>query len=83
MNLEMQTALLNTYPPKLIAKILKALREQFVEQGESIEVETLRPQQRPNCSQRIVRRLAKMKLADRSRSCTELKMLPTSGNLIL
>ena len=45
MNLEMQTALLNTYPPKLIAKILKALREQIAEQGGSIEVETLRPQQ--------------------------------------
>ena len=28
---EMQTALLNTYPPKLIATILKALREQLKE----------------------------------------------------
>ena len=28
MNLEMHTTLLNTYPPKLIATILKALREQ-------------------------------------------------------
>ena len=31
MNLGMQTALLNTYPPKLIATILKALREQLRE----------------------------------------------------
>ena len=29
MNREMQTTLLNTYRPKLIATILKALREQF------------------------------------------------------
>ena len=29
MNPEMQTTLLNTYPPKLIATILKALREQL------------------------------------------------------
>ena len=28
MNPEMQTTLLSTYPPKLIATILKALREQ-------------------------------------------------------
>ena len=31
MNLEMQTTLWNTYAPKLIAKILKALREQLIE----------------------------------------------------
>ena len=31
MNLEMHTTLLNTYPPKLIATILKALREQLKE----------------------------------------------------
>ena len=31
MNPEMQTTLLNTYPPKLIAAILKALREQLKE----------------------------------------------------
>ena len=31
MNPEMQTTLLNTYPPKLIAMILKALREQLKE----------------------------------------------------
>ena len=31
MNLEMQTALLNTYPPKLIATVLMALREQLKE----------------------------------------------------
>ena len=31
MNLEMQTTLLNTYPPKLIATILKAVREQLKE----------------------------------------------------
>ena len=33
--------------------------------------------------QRIVRSMAKTKLADRSRACTELKMLPTSGNVIM
>ena len=31
MNPEMQTTLLNTYPPNLIATILKALREQLKE----------------------------------------------------
>ena len=31
MNPEMQTALLDTYPPKLIATMLKALREQLKE----------------------------------------------------
>ena len=31
--------------------------------------------------QRIVRNMAKTKLADWSRACTELKMLPTSGDL--
>ena len=31
MNPEMQTALLNTYPPKIIATMLKALREQLKE----------------------------------------------------
>ena len=31
MNLEMQTTLLNTYPPTLIETILKALREQLKE----------------------------------------------------
>ena len=31
MNPEMQTTLLNTYPPKLIVTILKALREQLKE----------------------------------------------------
>ena len=31
MSPEMQTSLLNTYPPKLIATILKALREQLQE----------------------------------------------------
>ena len=31
LNLEMQTTLLNAYPPKLIATILKALREQLKE----------------------------------------------------
>ena len=29
MNLEIQTTLLNTYPPKLMATILKALRDQL------------------------------------------------------
>ena len=31
MNPEMQTTLLNTYPPQMIATILKALREQLKE----------------------------------------------------
>ena len=34
MNLEMQTTLFNTYPPKLIATILKALREQPTEKDQ-------------------------------------------------
>ena len=41
MNLEMQTALLNTYPPKLIATILKALREQLKENDQLNAVEEI------------------------------------------
>ena len=41
MNLEMQTALLNTYLPKLIATILKALREQLKENDQSNAVEEI------------------------------------------
>ena len=37
----------------------------------------------PFFPQKIVRSMAKTKLADSSRACTELKMLPTSGNLIM
>ena len=37
MNPEMQTTLLNTYPPKLIATILKALRAQLKENDRSVE----------------------------------------------
>ena len=39
MNPEMQTTLLNTYPPKLIATILKALREQLRESDQLNAVE--------------------------------------------
>ena len=39
MNFEMQTTLLNTYPPKLIATILKALREQLKENDQLNAVE--------------------------------------------
>ena len=38
MNPEMQTTLLKTYPPKLIATILKALREQLKESDQLIAV---------------------------------------------
>ena len=41
MNLEMQTTLLNTYPLKLIATILKALREQVKESDQSSAVEEI------------------------------------------
>ena len=41
MNPEMQTTLLNTYPPKLIATILKALREQLKENDSLIAVEQI------------------------------------------
>ena len=41
MNLEMQTTLLNTYPPKLIATILKALREQLEENDQLNAVEEI------------------------------------------
>ena len=41
MNPEMQTSLLNTYPPKLIAKILKALREQLKESDQLHSVEEI------------------------------------------
>ena len=37
MNPEMQTTLLNTYPPKLIATILKALREQLKENDQILK----------------------------------------------
>ena len=39
MNPEMQTTLLNTYPPKLVATTLKALREQLKENGQVNAVE--------------------------------------------
>ena len=39
MNPEMQKTLLNTYPPKLIATILKALREQLKENDQLHSVE--------------------------------------------
>ena len=41
MNPEMQTTLLNTYPPKLIAKILKAFREQLNESDQLHSVEEI------------------------------------------
>ena len=41
MNPEMQTSLLNTYPPKLIAKILKAFREQLNESDQLHSVEEI------------------------------------------
>ena len=41
MNLEMQTTLLNTYPPNLIATILKTLREQLKENDQLNAVEEL------------------------------------------
>ena len=41
MNPEMQTTLLNTYLPKLIATILKALREQLIENCQLNAVEEI------------------------------------------
>ena len=41
MNLEMQTALLKTYPPKLIASFLQALREQLKENVQLHAVEEI------------------------------------------
>ena len=41
MNPEVQTTLLNTYPPKLIATILKALREQLEENDQLNAVEEI------------------------------------------
>ena len=41
MNPEMQTTLLNTYPPKLIATILNALREQLKENDQLNAVEEI------------------------------------------
>ena len=41
MNPEMQTTLLNTFPPKLIATILKALREQLKERDQLHSVEEI------------------------------------------
>ena len=41
MNPAMQTTLLNTYPPKLIATILKALREQLDENDQLNAVEEI------------------------------------------
>ena len=40
-NPEMQTTLLNTYPPKLVATILKALREQLKESDQLHSVEEI------------------------------------------
>ena len=44
MNPEMQTTLLDTYPPKLIATILKALREQFKKVINCIQLQRLQDQ---------------------------------------
>ena len=41
MNPEMRTSLLNTYPPKLITTILKALREQLKEHDQLNTVEEI------------------------------------------
>ena len=41
MNPEMQTTLLNTYPPKLIAKILNTLREHLKENDQLNAVEEI------------------------------------------
>ena len=41
MNFEMQTTLLNTYPPKLIEKILKAVHEQPKENDQLNAVEEI------------------------------------------
>ena len=41
MNPEMQTTLLNTYPPKLIVTILKALREQLTQSDQLNAVEEI------------------------------------------
>ena len=41
MNLEMHTALLNTYPPKLIATTLEALREHLKENDQLNTVEEI------------------------------------------
>ena len=41
MNPEMQTTLLKTYPPKLIATILKTLREQLKENVQLYAVEEI------------------------------------------
>ena len=41
MSLDVRTTLLNTYPPKLIATILKALREQLKENNQLIAVEEI------------------------------------------
>ena len=41
MNPEMQTTLLNTYPPKLISTILKALREKLREKDHLNAVEEI------------------------------------------
>ena len=41
MNLEMQTSLFNTYPPKMIATILKALREHTKENDQLNAVEEI------------------------------------------
>ena len=68
---------------------------EFVEHWETIEVETFGHQQSTltrkrsrdlftsDFPQRIVRSMAKTKLTDWSRSCTEITTLPTSGNLIM
>ena len=43
MDAEVQTTLLNTYPPELLATILKALREQLKENDQPNAVEDCRP----------------------------------------
>ena len=77
MNPEMQTTLLNTYPHKLIATILKALRAQLKESDQMNAKEEIASKEQPrdsltsNFLQRIVRSMAKTKLADWSKSVYE------------
>ena len=87
--------LFSAMPPLGAVKVLLSIMMfcEFVEQREYIEVETLRHQQStfprnrpethlcPSSSGRDTWR--RQKLAEWSRACVELRMLPTSGNLTL
>ena len=79
--------LFSTKPPvKVLVSIMMSVslsNKRNTTSAEHISKEQPRDSFTSDFPQRIVRSMAKTKLADWSRACMELKTLPTSGNLIM